>query len=387
MGIYLDNASTTKPRQEVIDVAVEYMKDKWYNPSSLYSAGYQVKKDINNVRKSIADLINANNDEVFFTSGACEANSWVIRGFDDIAHCSADGTKNIPSVQSAIITTTIEHQSLIDAVSNPMLYSDVCFCNVDNNGFVDMDELERHLYKYVEYSDSILVSVIAANNEIGTIQHLKEISNLVHDYNGIFHTDATQLIGQMRIDVDELGIDLMSASAQKLGGLKGCGFLYKKNDIDLMPLIYGSQESYQRGGTENVVGIMALGEAIKHIDYKKQRFVASMRDHFINQLIKMGCKLNGDKEHRLPNNINVMLPDGVSGEGMVYILDTSGIMVSTGSACNSHSISSSHVLKSIGMSNEEAMRSIRITLPQDITVLDIDRAANEIRNCIKLLRS
>lgn len=385
MVTYLDVASTTKPKQEVVDAIVPYLTEQWYNPSSLYSAGTKVKKDIDGARKIVADLINADSDEIFFTSGACEANSWVIRGFDDVVHCDKDRLIKMPEARSAIITTPIEHKSMIEAVSNPMLYSDVYFCNVDHNGIVDMNSLEGYL-KQCE-NDTVLVSVIAANNETGIIQPLKEIADLVHKYDGIFHTDATQLLAHVPVNVNDIGIDLMSASAQKFGGIKGCGFLYKKKDIDLMPLIYGSQEGNQRGGTENVIGIIALGEAVKHIDYKSQARLSLIRDYFIEGLISIGCRLNGSKSNRLPNNINIMLPSGVSGESMLYMMDMSNVLLSTGSACNSHSVTPSYVLKSMGLSDEEAMRSIRITFSSDITKEEIDNVVNEMRKYIKLLRS
>ena len=312
-------------------------------------------------------------EKIYFTSGACESNNWVIRGFDDA---------NINN-KSAIITTPIEHKSILEAINNPALQSDIHICKVDHYGFVDIDCLKNLLD--LNKDKRILVSVIMANNEIGTIQDIKKIADLVHSYNGILHTDATQAFGHIPIDVKELGIDLLSASAQKLGGLKGTGFLYNNNAQKLRPLIYGAQENGYRGGTENVIGIIALGEAIKHIDYNKQLEIANLRDIFIKELLRLGCNLNGSWAIRLPNNINVRFKQNITGEAIVYGLDTSDIYISTGSACNSKEIEASYVLKAIGLSDESAYKSIRITLPDDITRDKIDKAIQEIKKLIQLL--
>lgn len=371
--IYLDSASTTKPLNSVVDAIMPYITDKWQNPSSLYSAANKVKKDIEAVRKSVANCINANSDEIYFTSGSCESNNQVIRGYDDANYYK----------DSVIITTPIEHKSIIDAVNNPVLQSDVHFCKVDSNGFVDMDSLKCLLESNKD--KKILVSVILANNEIGTIQRIKKISDLVHSYNGILHSDITQAFGHIPIDVIKMGIDMASASAQKLGGLKGAGFLYKKNNIELRPLIYGEQENKLRGGTENIIGIIALGEAIKNIDYSKNYNLIHLRNYFISELEKLGCTLNGDKYERLPNNINVTFIQNITGESMVYMLETAGILISTGSACTSHTIEPSHVLKAVGLNDEEAIKTIRITLTNDITIDDIDKVIYEITKQIILL--
>lgn len=373
IDIYLDSASTTKPLNSVVDAIMPYITDKWQNPSSLYSAANKVKKDIEVVRKNIANCINANNDEIYFTSGSCESNNHVIRGFDDANYYN----------ESVIITTPIEHKSIIDAVNNPVLRSDVHFCKVDSKGFVDMESLKYLLES--NKNKQILVSIIFANNEIGTIQHLKEISDMVHSYNGLLHSDITQALAHIPIDVKKMGIDMASASAQKLGGLKGTGFLYKKNGIELRPLIYGEQERQLRGGTENVVGIIALGEAIKHINYSNNSNIIYLRDYFISELLKLGCTLNGDRHERLPNNINVSFGQNITGESMLYMLETAGILISTGSACNSHTIEPSHVLKAIGLSDEEAVKTIRITLPDNITKNDINKVVFEIAKSIALL--
>lgn len=231
----------------------------------------------------------------------------------------------------------------------------------------------------------MLVSIGMANNEIGTVQDIKKISELVHSYNGIFHVDATQALAHISIDVNELGIDLLSASAHKIGGLKGTGFLYKKTGIKLKPLIYGEQEDGYRGGTENVVGIIALGEAVKHIEYNTM--LVHKRDYMLYRLEnRFNCKLNGDLFERLPNNINVTFPD-VAGESLLYALDLSNIFVSTGSACKGNSSEPSHVLKAIGLTEKEAMRTVRFTLPADITFEEIDIVLEEIDKAIKIINA
>lgn len=373
MGIYLDNAATTKPLDTVLDVIKPYIETNWHNPSSIYSVGKKVKRDIETVRKQVAELINADSNEIIFNSGATEGNNHVIRGFDD-AHLHED---------SVIITTPIEHKSIIDAVSNPALKSDIHFCKVNSEGIVDMNSLKSLLELNKE--KKILVSLIMANNEIGTLQDISKISKLVHSYNGILHTDATQAIKYVQIDVNKMGIDILTASAQKLGGLKGTGFLYKKNGIKLNPLVYGEQENQNRGGTENVIGIIALGEAIKHIDYESYYNLIYLRNHFIFELKKLGCTINGSIYYRLPNNISATFLQDVGAENMVYLLDMCNIYISNGSACNANSTEISHVLKAIGLSDEDAMKTIRITLPDDITMEEIDRAICNITKQIVLL--
>jgi cysteine desulfurase len=230
-----------------------------------------------------------------------------------------------------------------------------------------------------------------ANNELGTIQDIKKISELVHRYGSILHVDATQALGHISINVDELGIDMMSCSGHKISPvLRGIGFLYKKNCINIHPLIHGAQEGQMRGGTENTYSILGLNKALEFCDVGDDKIVelCEKRDHFISLLeSKFGCKLNGHKEYRLPNNINVTFPQNIMGESLLYMLDISGIKVSVSSACNSKSIEPSYVLKAIGLSNEEAMRSVRLTLPDDITYQDIDCVIKEIDNAIKIIEA
>ena len=396
--IYLDNAATTKPLKEVQECVSEYMSDKWYNPSALYKNANQVRSDIEKARKNIANFINANTDEIYFTSGATESNNWALRGFVD--YCIANKYKPI------IITSAMEHKSITDCLIGMMsIYSELRVYEVrvhKKTGFIDEKHLQNILQmvfdKYYNlYKYKILVSVQYANSEIGTIQDIKRIAPIVHAYGGIIHTDATQAFGHTSINVDYEDIDMLSASAQKCGGLKGTGILYKSKHYNFIkPLIYGTQENGERGGTENVIGIMAMSKAV---DYCRNvqintEVVIKNRNYFVYQLItRFDCKVNGiigDYLHgffdnRLPNNINVTFPQNITGEALIYMLDSAGIMISSGSACNSRTNKLSPVLKAIGLSDEEIIKTIRITIPDNITKEEIDIVLNEIDRAIKVL--
>ncbi len=381
--IYLDAASTAKYTNTddiIVNTITTAMRDSWMNPSSLYAVN--VRDKINKCRANIANFIGAKSEEVYFTSGASESNNWAIRGWVD--NWRLDDYKSIN-----IITTPIEHKSILNTVNNSSLGAIVQHCNVDEYGLVDYDNLESLLYFCNENKEPTLVSVCMANNEIGTWQNIRKISELVHKYNGILHTDATQALGHIPIDVEYLGIDMMSCSGHKISSaLRGIGFLYKRNDIEIQPLIHGAQENGLRGGTENTYGILGLSKALEHCypNIESMEELSRKRDYFIDYLkYKFGCKLNGHDIDRLPNNINVTFPQNITGESLLYTLDLSGIKVATGSACNSSSIEPSHVLKAIGLSNEDAMRTVRFTLSEDITYREIDKVIDEIDKAIKLI--
>ena len=375
--IYLDAASTTQPKQEVIEAMMPYFTEKWYNPSALYSKSNKVKEDIENARKTIGDFINANSNEIFFTSSGSESNCWAIQGF--INHCRRKGK------EPTIITSVIEHKSIMACVDN--MNVDVHYVGVDNEGFINIDSLTGILNYVQNEQNKILVSVQFANNEIGTIQHIKEIAELVHKYNGVFHTDAVQAFGQIPIDVKELDVDMLSASGHKIYSPKGIAILYKKHDIEIDPLIYGSQMDGLHGGTENTAYIIGMAKAVELIgnNIKPQMKLTIIRNNFITELKSIGCKVNGALDQRLPNNINIVLPQNDAGKSLVYLLDMCGIMISTGSACNSRAIEPSYVLKSIGLSNEEAARTIRITLSEDTTMDDVNSFMSELKKQIELL--
>lgn len=384
--MYLDSAATAKPRKEVLEAAMPYLTNRFYNPSAIYSGGTKVKNAIEDSRKTIADFINADADEIYFTSGSSESNCWAIQGY------LLAGVMDIST--TSIVTTKIEHKSIMECVDamerlgNSTYYCDVTYLDVDKDGFVNMEQLESVFKDREEpnYYD-IFVSIQLANNECGTIQNIKAISDIIHKYGGVLHVDATQAFGQIPIDVKAMGIDMLSASAHKIGGVKGVGLLYKKKDIDIQPIIYGSQNAGLRGGTENVAGIVGFAKAVELASKEMEDKLALSvkRDYFISELTRNGCKLNGASVHRLPNNINVQT--GVDSESLLYVLDLSGIDISSGSACNSKSIKPSYVLKAIGLTDEEAKSSIRITIPTDITYTDIDDIVDEINKSINLLKN
>lgn len=376
--IYLDAASTTKPHPKVIETMMPYFTEKWYNPSSLYSRGNKIKHEIENARKIVADYIGANSSEIFFTSSGSESNCWAIKGFVDYWRYKGFNVD--------IITTQIEHKSIYSCVESLLHDANVYDVLINNEGLVDINSLETLLHNK-PYNNPTLVSIQFANNEIGTVQNIKKIAKMVHKYGAVLHTDAVQAFGQIPINVNEFGIDMMSVSGHKIGAPKGIGFLYKKNDIEIKPLIYGSQMDSMRGGTENVPYIIGMAKAVQLIqkDVECQLRLSVLRDNFISELKALGCKVNGSLTERLPNNISITFPQNITGESLLYMLDMSNIFISTGSACNSQSIKPSYVLTAIGLSDEEANKTIRITLPHDITMGEIDKTVHEIEKQIKLL--
>lgn len=382
--IYLDNAATTKPEKKVVDAAMPYLTEQWQNPSSLYSDGVRAKMAVENARSIVGEFIGAKADEIYFVSSGSEANCWAIQGFVNRVRKS--------NSEPFIITTKIEHHSIMECTKamKELGYS-VAYIDVNECGFVDTDQLIDALefgIKYVEAPENILVSIQYANNECGTIQDIKTISGIVHEYGAKLHTDAVQAFGHILINVDYLNIDMLSASGHKIGAVRGTGILYKKSDMDIEPIIYGSQMNGLRGGTEDTFGIAAFAEAV---ELAKQTVADTTRislasGYLIDKLEAIGCELNGDRDYRLPNNVNVILPEGVGGEEMMLSLDLAGIECSTGSACNSRMKEPSYVLKAIGLSDEECARSIRLTIPNDISFGDIDKVVDEIERCIKLIK-
>lgn len=379
--IYMDFSATTPPRQEVIDAMMPYFEYAWHNPSSLYKVGAKVRQDIEDSRKIIASFIGAESEEIVFCPSGSAANCLAIRGFVDKAE---DG-----GYQPIIITTQIEHKS-IEACVDTLARRGVVVqkLDVDDQGFINIGLLETLLAYYcsIEFN-KVLVSIQYANNEIGTIQNVWQIGDMAHKYGAVFHTDAVQAAGQIAIDVRQLGIDMMTVSGHKLGCPRGIAFLYKKNDIKIAPLVFGTQEQGLMSGTENSAGIVGLAEAVKLAKdgIKNRESIAMMRDYMIDKLEKIeGIKLNGTRANRLPNNINVQT--GVNAESLLYCLDMSNVYISSGSACNSKSIDPSYVLKAIGLRDEEANSSIRLTISQDTTFFEVDAVVDEIDRCLKLLK-
>lgn len=379
MAIYLDAAATTKVKQEVVEAMIPYFTEQYYNPSSLYSHAVKIKEGIERARKIVGNFIKATGDEIYFTSSGSESNCWAISGF---CHYW-----NVLKVRPVVITSTIEHKSILECVKN--MIADVYYVDVDKDGLVKLDTLSKLLNDVSLWGSPLLCSFQLANNEIGTIQDIKKISNIIRQHGGLLHVDCVQAFGQIPIDIDEMGVDMLSVSGHKIGCPKGIGFLYIRKGTTISPMIYGSQMDSMRGGTENAPYIIGMAKAIELCDVSenKIREMQSKRDYFIGCLeYKFGCKLNGCS-YRLPNNINVTFPQNITGESLLYLLDMSNISISTGSACNSKVILPSYVLKAIGLSDDEAMRTIRITISDDITYEDIDYVINEIDKAIKLIET
>ena len=372
--IYLDNASGTKTFDSVNDVMLDVLKNHWGNPSALYELGDDARKIIERVRDQIAEDINASPEEVIFTSGAAEANSLAIDGYTS-ANCAM------------CLTTKMEHSSINDA-STIGLYKDI---KNDRNGFVKMNHITT------PYKRSVLISVGAANSEIGVIQDLKEISKIIHESGNLFHTDATQLFPERRLDVQELDIDMMSVSAQKFNGPRGTGFLYVRNGINLDPIIYGSQEGGLRGGTYNTAAIAGMGEALRCTrrfkKTEKKMYVSGYIEHVRNKLLDKlmlipGATLNGPPvgPNRLANNINITV-DGVNADRLVTLCSLYGIYIGKGSACKSYDPKPSHVLKAIGLSDEQCFNTVRITVGYFNTEEEVNRAAEIITNLVEKIRN
>lgn len=383
--IYLDVAATAKYKESddiIIETMTNAMKNCWMNPSSLYSS--KVKDEINKCRINIAAFINAKPDEIIFTSGASESNNQAIRGWVDEIWLKSFKTP-------CVIASPIEHKSILKLLEESNLDALVKYCAVDKYGIIDCESLERLLLMNCTFTKPVLVSVHLANNELGSIQPIKEIANLTHKYGGILHCDATQAFCKIPIDVEELGVDMMSISGHKISPvLKGVGFLYKKNGINIQPLVYGTQENGFRGGTESTFGIIGLAKALEFCDVNSENVkeVCDKRDYFMQRLIEeFDCNINGSLINRLPNNISITFPQNITGESLLYMLDLSGIKVSTSSACNSKSIKPSYVLKATGLSDEQAMKTIRITIHDDITYQDIDFVVDEINKAIKIIET
>lgn len=374
--IYLDNSATTKVKPEILEAMIPYFTNKWYNPSSLYSPSVEIKNDIEMARKIVANFVGASGSEIYFCSCGSEADNWAIKG---VAKTQAKNRKR------HLITTAIEHHAVLNSMK--ALEEDgfeITYLPVDKYGLVSPKQVQDAIRP-----DTALVSIMYANNEIGSIEPISEIGEVCHKNNVLFHTDAVQAVSNIKIDVKKQNIDLLSMSAHKFGAPKGIGALYIKNGIEVTNLIDGgAQMDGRRAGTENVPYIIGMAKAVELCDISVQKTeeLCNKRDYFIKRLVEeFGCTVNGSLEHRLSNNINVTFPQNITGESLLYTLDMSGIFISVGSACNSHSFQPSHVLEAIGLSDEEAMRSVRFSLPDDITYEDIDYVIQEIGKAIMLI--
>jgi cysteine desulfurase len=380
--VYLDHNSTTPLHPEVKKEMIRAM-EVFGNPSSMHQFGREARKMVEQARENIASFIGAKPEEIIFTASASEGNNTVLNTFA----CSSEQCSSNHSYEKKIITTTIEHPCVLET-SKCLLNNNinVRFLEVDKYGKVKIDQLREELKK-----GPGLVSVMTANNEIGTIQDIKTISNIVHEYSSFFHTDAVQAVGKIPIDVNELGIDFLTLSGHKIYGPKGIGALYVRKGIPFCPLIRGGhQEQGRRAGTENTLGIVGLGKAIemrkKEMEEEYQRLL-----NFKNKLkegIKSNIKdvkFNGDPTESLPNTLNVSF-EGAEGEAIMLYLDLEGIAVSTGSACASGSLDPSHVILATGLSAEYAHGSIRMSMGRDTNESDINYVISILPQVIKRIR-
>ena len=393
--IYLDNAATTKPSQKAIEATLPYLTEQWQNPSSLSCQSRNIYDVIGQARKDIADYIGANSSEIYFTSGGSESNCWAIQGF--CGNCKRKWKYPI------IYTSKIEHKSIMECVSNycnKIMGIETYFFDVDNNGSVDCAQLEKELRKYEDRELALrckpFVSIQLANNEIGTIQPIKNIAEIVHKYGGILHTDATQVVGHLPVNVKELDVDMLSASAHKFNGLKGNGFLYIRDGVQIEPLIYGSQNDNMRGGTENVLGIIAMATALKECDTSfnddsPNCKLIEIKKNLINKLKELPYNIQinniAPESTTLPSILSVTILENVTAEAVLYMLDSAGIQISSGSACNSRTNKPSYVLKAIGLSDWDSVRTVRISFDENLTEEDIDKFVLELKKAIKILIS
>ena len=376
--IYMDNASTTRVLKEVMDAMLPYWNDKFYNPSSVYELSQEVRADIESARKKLAMLINANPCEIFFTSCGTESDNWAIKG-----------TANMyKSKGKHIITSTIEHHAVLHSMKALEREGfEITYINVDSDGFIKLDELKKSIRK-----DTILISIMTANNEIGTIQPIEEIAKIAHENNILFHTDAVQGFTHIPIDVKSMGIDMLSVSAHKFNGPKGVGFLYLKKGIRISNFMDGgAQENRKRAGTENVAEIIGMAKAAEIACEKmKERSEKEIkvRDHLIDRILNEipYTRLNGGRNNRLPNNVNIGV-EYIEGESMLLSLDMLGICASSGSACTSGSLDPSHVLLAIGLPHEKAHGSLRLTIDDTITIDDADYVVDNLKKIVENLRS
>ena len=375
--IYLDNAATTQTKVEVVEAMLPYFNEKFGNPSSIYDFAAQNKKAVTDARDTIASALGCNSNEIFFTAGGTEADNWAIKGVAE----SYKGKGN------HIITSKIEHHAVLHTCEYlEKLGYEITYHNVDENGIVKLDELKAAIRP-----TTILISIMFANNEIGSIQPIKEIGQIAKENGILFHTDAVQAFGQLPIDVNELNIDMLSASGHKINGPKGIGFLYVKNGTKIRSFIHGgAQERKRRAGTENVPGIVGIAKATeiacRDMEEKTKKEI-ELRDYLIDRTLQEipYTRVNGHRRNRLPNNANFSF-QFIEGESLLIMLDMKGICGSSGSACTSGSLDPSHVLLAIGLPHEIAHGSLRLTLSENTTKEEIDYTIDCMKEIVAKLR-
>ena len=376
--IYLDNAATTKTRQEVVDAMLPYFTERFGNPSSVYGFAAQNKEAVTVAREQIAKALNASAQDVYFTAGGSEADNWALK-----ATMEAYKDKG-----NHLITTKIEHHAILHTCEYLEKNGcEVTYLDVDENGVVDLEQLKNSIRP-----TTVLISVMYANNEIGTLQPVKEIGQIAKEHGVLFHTDAVQAFGQLPIDVVAENIDMLSASGHKLNGPKGIGFLYIKKGLKLRSLIHGGgQERKRRAGTENVPGIVGFGKAVELAVASMEERIAKeteLRDYLITRVLAEipYVRLNGHRTLRLPNNANFSF-QFIEGESLLIMLDMKGICASSGSACTSGSLDPSHVLLAIGLPHEIAHGSLRLTLSEETTKEEIDFTIEQLKSIVSNLRN
>ena len=376
--IYLDNAATTKTAPEVVEAMLPYFTENYGNPSSVYSFASKNKEAITKQREVIADALGAKKEEIYFTGGGSESDNWALKA-------TAEAYK---AQGNHIITTKIEHHAILHTAEYLAKQGyEITFVDVDENGVVKLEDLKAAIRP-----TTILISVMFANNEIGTIQPIREIGAIAHENGILFHTDAVQAFGQVPINVDEYNIDMLSASGHKLNGPKGIGFLYIRKGLKLKSFVHGgAQERKRRAGTENVPGIVGIGTATARAMRTMEERTSKekeLRDYLIGRVLDEipYVKLNGHPEKRLPNNANFSFRF-IEGESLLIMLDMKGICGSSGSACTSGSLDPSHVLLAIGLPHEIAHGSLRLTLSEEITKEDIDYTVEALKEIVAQLRS
>jgi len=376
--IYLDNAATTSLSGEVLEEMLPYFKENYSNPSSIYDFAQKAKKAVEDARSVIADALGAKDKEIYFTGGGSESDNWALKG----------AAAALKEKGRHIITSKIEHHAILHTCEYLERQGcEVTYLDVDENGLVTPEAVEAAIRP-----DTILISIMFANNEIGTIEPIEKIGEIASKHNILFHTDAVQAFGHIPIDVEKMHIDLLSASGHKFHGPKGIGFLYIKEGVKIDTLIHGgAQERSRRAGTHNVPGIVGIGVATKLAGQKMEENTKKeieVRDYAIDRILKEipYARLNGDRTERLPNNINVCFRF-IEGESMLIMLDQKGICASSGSACTSGSLDPSHVLLAIGLPHEIAHGSLRMTLSEETTKEDMDYVVDSIRQAVERLRS
>jgi len=377
-NIYFDHAATTAVKPEVLEAMLPYFTEKYGNASSIYSLGRENKKAIDDAREKVAKALNALPKEIFFTSGGTESDNWAIKG---VAFSNESKGKHI-------ITTNIEHHAVLHTCKYLEKYGfEVTYVPVDNKGIVHVEDIEKAIRP-----DTILISIMFANNEIGTVQPIKEIGALAKEKGIYFHTDAVQAIGNIPIDVKDMNIDMLSLSGHKFYGPKGVGVLYIRDGVRISPMLHGgAQERGKRASTENVAGIVGLGKAIELATENIEQYntkLIKLRDRAIKEILEKipYSRLNGDEKNRLPGNVNISF-EFIEGESILLMLDMKGICASSGSACTSGSLDPSHVLLAIGLPHEIAHGSLRLTFGEENADSDLDYLLETLPPIIEKLRA